>query len=394
MFAGRLEEIEQLERTLFQARGENSTHFLIVGERGIGKSSLLFYVENVAAGHLPIQGEEKFRFVTVAVELEQSDTAHTILAKLTSRLTAELAPYAGTKERAARAWEVIKRFEVGGIKYNDVVKQAVEHELLDAFCDALASADKDLRGTTDGVVVLIDEADKPDASADLGTILKLTTERLTKLQAERVCFGLSGLPGVLQKLQLSHASSPRVLEHISLSPLLPAERHTVVTRGLAEAAAKSAETTTIDDLALNRISDLSEGYPHFIQQFAYSAFEADGDNHIDDADVVRGAFRENGAFEQLGRKYFQDLYFEKINSEEYRSVLRAIAEAGTPWITKREIQAATALKASTLTNAINALKKRNIILRKEGSTGVYRLPSSAFGVWIRAFTGARRSDGD
>lgn len=41
MFVGRLEEINAIERCLFQAKNGNPQHFLVQGERGIGKSSLL-----------------------------------------------------------------------------------------------------------------------------------------------------------------------------------------------------------------------------------------------------------------------------------------------------------------------------------------------------------------
>ena len=62
--------------------------------------------------------------------------------------------------------------------------------------------------------------------------------------------------------------------------------------------------TTISDEALNLLAELSEGYPHFVQQFAYSAFEADNDDVIDVIDVLEGSYGESGAIAQLGEKYF------------------------------------------------------------------------------------------
>jgi len=46
----------------------------------------------------------------------------------------------------------------------------------------------------------------------------------------------------------------------------------------------------------------------------------------------------------------------------------------------------TRLKASTLDNALSALKTRGIILPKKGTKGTYKLPSRSFAVWIRAYT--------
>jgi hypothetical protein len=42
MFAGRLPEINSIEQALFQAKNGNPQHFLLQGERGIGKLSLFF----------------------------------------------------------------------------------------------------------------------------------------------------------------------------------------------------------------------------------------------------------------------------------------------------------------------------------------------------------------
>jgi hypothetical protein len=144
----------------------------------------------------------------------------------------------------------------------------------------------------------------------------------------------------------------------------------------------------ITDDGERAISSLSEGYPHFIQQFAYSAFEKDSDGEINLSDVMDGAFDDGGAFEQLGVKYFEDLYFEKIWSDEYRGVLRAIAETEGEWVAKDDIRKKVALKETTLNNALAALIKRHILIPKKGRKGIYRLPSRSFGVWIKAFTQA------
>ena len=100
---------------------------------------------------------------------------------------------------------------------------------------------------------------------------------------------------------------------------------------------------------------------------------------------MAGAFGKNGALEQLGLKYFHEMYFDKIGSDEYRGVLRFMSHHGTGWVTKEQIRKALKVKDSTLTNAIAALKNRHIIIPQDGHTGVYRLPTSSFAVWIGAF---------
>jgi len=106
---------------------------------------------------------------------------------------------------------------------------------------------------------------------------------------------------------------------------------------------------------------------------------------------MTGAFKKDGAFQQLGQKYFSDLYFEQIGSDEYRGVLRAMADHTDDWVTKQDLKTATKLKPATLNNAITALKKRGIIIPQPGRHGIYRLPTRSFAVWIKAFTADARA---
>jgi len=209
----------------------------------------------------------------------------------------------------------------------------------------------------DGVLILIDEADKPSDNANLGEFVKVFTERLTKRGCGKVALGLAGLSGVIEILRASHESSPRVFEILTLNPLKPGEIVEVIRKGLVEAKEKNGFEITVTEAAERLISEFSEGYPHFIQQFAHSAFDANTDNVIDHKDVLSGAVRENGAFQQLGLKYYQELYFDQIGSDEYRDVLRVMSDHLDEWVSKEDIRKAITIKESTLNNAIAALKK-------------------------------------
>jgi biotin operon repressor len=176
-----------------------------------------------------------------------------------------------------------------------------------------------------------------------------------------------------------------------LEPLLFAERVEVIRKGLEEAKTKNEYEISIAPEAEQCISMFSEGYPHFIQQFAYSAFEEDKDNVISEEDFFKGAFKENGAFQQLGLKYFHGLYFDQIGSDEYREVLRAMSKHLDNWVSKDQIRKEAKIKQTTLNNAISSLKKRKIIIPKPGKKGEYRLPNKSFAVWIKAFTQGREA---
>jgi hypothetical protein len=125
-------------------------------------------------------------------------------------------------------------------------------------------------------------------------------------------------------------------------------------------------------------------YPHFIQQFSFCAFDADKDHEITEADVNAGAFGENGAMDQLAKRYYNQMYFEKIWSDDYRKVLHAMTEHMDNWVTRALIIKQSGVKESQVNNALAALKNRGIILANEQKKGEYRLPTKAFAVWLRA----------
>ena len=390
MFSGRYDELVALEQALFQTKSGNAHHFLIHGERGIGKSSLLYCQQLTARGEVTTLQEERFQFLTVSIELEPSNTYLDIIDKIGSELRREVGVLEPAAELAKSAWDFLKKWEVMGVKFEDRDRPVKPNEMLEELTSSVDQTLTRLGSKVDGVLILIDEADKPPSSANLGEFVKVFTERLSKRGCNRVALGLAGISTVLDRLRESHESSTRIFQILTLEPLLPAERSQVIDKGLADAQKTNGYEVSITPEAREAISEFSEGYPNFIQQFAYCAFNEDSDNLIDIGDVNAGALHdERGAIQQLGLKYFQDLYFAQIGSDEYRGVLRAMAENLDGWTSKADIRKAIQIKEPTLNNAIRALKNKHIIIPKPGAAGVYRLPTKSFAVWIKAFTKAR-----
>jgi len=386
VFAGRLEESKALERMLFSTRHGNPQHFLLHGERGIGKSSLSYIHEFAASGRISGWENQNYNFLTVGLILEPSDTYESILRKLGSGLRRRLAGHNKLQTRAKDAWDFLKCWEVMGVKYRVSEISATPSELLDELVESYSNASAKIADTFEGILISIDEADKPPVSANLGALLKGFTERLARTSPNTICLGVAGVSSVLDSLRESHESSLRLFTSFHLRPLSPDESIEVVRKGLREAGERSGISVSITPEAEHYISSYSEGYPHFIQQFAYCAFEADVDNVIDKDDVTKGAWGEHGAFEQLGTKYFQGLYFNRVGSDDYRQVLRYMSGKLDGWVSKEEIRGHSNLKQTTLNNAIKALLDRHIILPQPGTRGMYRLPTKSFAAWIRAYT--------
>jgi hypothetical protein len=91
--------------------------------------------------------------------------------------------------------------------------------------------------------------------------------------------------------------------------------------------------------------------------------------------------------EQIGDRYYRDNFYNKIQQESYRQVLRIMADHLDSWVSKGAIREKFEGKTTTLDNALHALRERGIILSKEGEKGVYRLQHKGFALWIKLYTG-------
>ncbi len=376
MFLGRLDEIEKIEHAFFQTKNSNPHHLLFSGERGIGKSSLLYYADLIARSELD-NIRLKFDFLTVSTDLAGVTTQGGIIRQIARELRSKLKSHEKLKERAKNVWEIL------GVKYNgheeNIDPDAALDDLITLFANILGAQQ------FDGMAILLDEADNPPTTAGLGKFVKILTERLAKRNCYNVMLFLAGQPLLIGKLRESHESSLRVFQILDMKPLEESERIQVVERGIEIANERNEEKTSITNKAKELIASLSEGYPHFIQQFSYSAFEYDSDDKISNTDVLAGTFSENGAIHQLGTKYFSELYYSKISSEDYRKVLNFMAEHGDGWVSRKDIViGCPAVAKHNVTNALSELKKRDIILTDESRHGFYRLPTKSFATWIIA----------
>jgi hypothetical protein len=395
MFAGRYNEICTLEQALYQTRAGHAKNFMITGERGIGKTSLLNYVSFVARGEITTLQHDNLNFLVVDTEIETTTTTVALVRKIEAALRRVLDQNDQTKAFFQGAWQFIKRLEGFGIKLRDEAPTEEIETILDEFAYSLATTVNrisDLDSETlfgakyDGLMLLIDECDSAASSLNIGSFLKLLLERIQKHRCEHFMLGVAGLPELRTVLMQSHPSSLRLFDETILGRLVPKDISWVIDRALKTANDLNSITTGIDEAARQMLIGLSEGYPHFIQQFGYRAFETDNDGTIGVEDVAEGAFGLNGAIRLIGDRYYRDDFYNKIQKDSYRQVLRIMADKLDSWVEKDEIKKTFKGNESVLNNALKALRDRHIILSKEGVRGVYRLQHKGFALWIKLQT--------
>lgn len=394
MFIGRLPAIESLEQCLIQTKAGQPVNFIVTGERGIGKSSLLLYFADLARGVIKYAVDgTKFNFIVISTDIEPETTQIGLMKKIKIGLERQLAPTRSGKTFLNKSWKFLQRFEIAGSKINppheeiEIALESFAYSLADTVKRITEESDNNalFDSSFDGVLIQIDETSNASIELNLGSFLKLLCERLQRNGCYKVMFGLAGLLELRTILMKSHPSSLRLFEEVVLDRLDEDEINEIIDTCLSLAKTLNDQETTIEPKARDDIVLFSEGYPHFAQQIGFSAFAIDNDNNIDQDDVGNGFWNSSGALEQIGNRYYRDNFYGKIQKDSYRQVLRIMADHLDDWVTKADLIKRFKGKTTTLDNAIQALRTRNIIISKEGVRGIYRLQHKGFAAWIKHY---------
>ena len=400
MFVGRIDAIESLEQCLIQTKSGQPVNFMVTGERGIGKSSLLLYLTFLARGEIKYAPDySTFNFLVISTDIEPTTTQIGLIKKIKLGLERQLSRTEAGTDFLKKAWAFLQRLEIGGSRINpksedlEVAQEEFAYSLADTVTRITeGQANQNLFNSSyDGVVLLIDEASNASEQLNLGLFLKLLFERLQRNNCNKLVIGLAGLPHLRSILQKSHPSSLRLFDDILLDRLEKTEVEKIIDSCLEVSKKENGTETTIDRDAKSSITVFSEGYPHFTEQIGYSVFAADTDDHITRDDVLAGFWGKHGALELIGSRYYRDDFYGKIQKESYRQVLRIMAEHLDEWVTKKQIREKFKGKDGILSNAVGALKTRNIIMAKEGERGIYRLQHKGFAAWIKRYADDRQN---
>ena len=276
-FVGRTALIRDCIRAL-----NSSTGLLAVyGKRGVGKSSLLRQIQQMALGDYTLAKQAGLnqeipnkprRYLTVYYSCDSMiETGTNLLSRMCNDQDEEdgllrLVPNDGKQlTEFTRAKEVhgaadlkVVRWGAKGIessKYARVVEDDTVQTFRN-FVNAIVSHQVKTRMKRDGLLILLDEFDIIKNKSGLGSLIKSLTSPNLK-------FGVCGIGHDLMDLIEDHASVDRLLEQgaIHVRPMTQVETEEIIER--AETLFRGQ--IAFDSEVKNKISQASEGYPYFTQ---------------------------------------------------------------------------------------------------------------------------------
>ncbi|MDB5068934.1 MAG: ATPase [Candidatus Eremiobacteraeota bacterium] len=295
--------------------GRPHKSFILVGLRGVGKTVLLNRVEELA---------RNAQFRTAMIEVDEDKSLAGVLVPEIRRVLYELDRLGPLSQAVKRGLRVLRSF-VGAIRVNagevelglDVDPEVGTADSGDLDADlaqmfiALGEAAQS-RGTA--VALIIDELqylEEPEFRA-----LIMAVHRASQRNLPILLIG-AGLPPILGLAGRAKSYAERLFDYPAIGPLVAADvRHAV-----QEPARR--EGVQFDPDALDEIVRITEGYPYFVQEWAYHAWNLAAGAKISRDDVISASAR---AISRLDESFFR-VRFDRLTPSQ-KLYLRAMAELG------------------------------------------------------------------
>jgi hypothetical protein len=380
-FVGRVPELQEIiEITGKSVSLKSLERIFVLGERGIGKSSLCRMAVTSA--------EQQHKVLGLHAYLGGVSSLEEMVRRIFERLL--------QKSRDANWFQTIKDFLGNHIKQVGVFGFSLEFAAssedmkrsISDFPCVLRSLLEKLKSEKKGLVIVLDDINGLAGSAVFTNWLKsFVDEMATANGTVPVLLVLVGLPERRRQLIDNQPSLDRVFDLVHLKRFTEEETKDFFERTFSKVNMK------IQPEAVKLLCRFSGGYPAFMHEVGDAAFKEDEDNDVDVGDALRGVVK---AARVIGMKYIEPKVLDTIRSERYRGILRRIVkEPFECRFSKKDLsQRISPEESRVLHNFLQKMKKLGVIRQPDDAEiGQYEFTSELYSLffWLQAEVGTKRA---
>lgn len=295
--------------------GKSARSFIYVGLRGVGKTVLLNEVQVIA---------EQEDALTDFIEVSKNEPLSVIIIATMRAALLKLDRLKGVSEKVKQGLRVLKSF-VGAVKmtYQDVeFSLDVDSEtgvadsgtLSRDLSELFVAAGEAAESRKSSIVILIDEIQ--NLPKEEFEALIMAVHRVDQKQLPVLIVG-AGLPLLVKLSGDAKSYAERLFEYPRIGALSSEDVRLALAGPLEESGVK------INADAVDLILEKTQGYPYFVQEWGYQAWNTATKSPITGVDVEKCS---KVAIQRLDQNFFHSRY-ERL-SDPQKTYLRAMAELG------------------------------------------------------------------
>lgn len=313
---GREEILENATITLARiSDGRPAKSFLLVGLRGVGKTVLLNKIQDIAEG----QG-----YRAVAIEAPENKRLPALLIPPLRQVLLALDRYEQVSTQVKRGLRILKAFAASikitvgeidiGLDIDPEIGTADSGDLEADLPELLVAVAQAAQSRRVPVAIIIDEMQY--LNEDELSALIMAIHKIAQKQLPLVLIG-AGLPQLVGLTGKSKSYAERLFDFPKIDRLKEQDARNALQEPVRR------EGVSFDDEALTEIIEMTLGYPYFLQEWGYHAWNIATFSPIG-RDVIRAA--NVAVVQRLDESFFR-VRFDRLTPRE-KDYLRAMAELG------------------------------------------------------------------
>ena len=360
--AGRGPLLAQAHLTLGRIKaGRPERSFLLVGLRGVGKTVLLNKVRELA---------DDLDYRAVLIEAHEGKALAALLLPALRQFLISLDRMALVSQKAKRGLRVLKSFFNGlKLKIHDIEigidvdpelgvadSGNLEADLAEMFTAVGEAAAE--RGTA--IALIIDEMQYL-SEVELSALI-MAMHQISQRQLPVVLVG-AGLPQLVALAGRSKSYAERLFQFPEVGALQPVDAAEALQEPVQEQGVRFTEE------ALQEIIRQTKGYPYFLQEWGYQAWNLAPQSPIG-IEVVKEATRES--IRRLDANFFR-MRFDRLTPRE-KDYLRALADLGDTAQRSGDIAVRLKVKVQSIAPVRNGLIKKGMIYSPAHGDTAFTVP--------------------
>lgn len=360
--AGRAEVLRQADTALERIRrGKHAKSLLILGLRGVGKTVLLNEIARRAADK---------GYLAEMIEARDGDDLRQILIHAMRRILLALDRGEQAVEAVKKGLRVLRSFlgnvtvSSGGVDItlgiDPEIGQADSGSLEADVTDLLLATGRAAQSVSRPVAVLVDELQYV-SKVELAALIR-AIHAVNQAGLPLILFG-AGLPQLAGQAGDAKSYAERLFDFPRLDRLSQEDAYAAIRDPIED------EGASIDDEGLAEIFAQSRGYPYFLQEWGYNAWNVAAADRITQDDAIRATAT---SIRKLDESFFR-VRFDRLTPGE-RDYMRALAEFGAEPQRSSEVATRLGRTPNSVAPVRDSLIKKGMLYAPEHGLIAFTVP--------------------